>query len=294
MAPGRQVARKAITAVLALFGVVPAVRADETQVLCTTFPIYQVTRNVAEGREKTQVRLLLSSSLGCPHDYALTPQDLRKIEAARILVVNGLGLESFLDLPALARRPGRVVIDSSGGPHAGAEKNPHLFASPRLSAQLAANIAAGLTRADPEGASLYAANTARYTARMEALAAEFAALGKKLRNRRVVLQHEAFDYLAREIGLETVAVLQLHDGQEPSAAELLRIVGAARTAGAGAVFTEPQYSVTAGRTLARELGIPAAVLDPGAAGPEDAPLDHYDTVMRRNLEVLRATLGIRK
>jgi zinc transport system substrate-binding protein len=129
---------------------------------------------------------------------------------------------------------------------------------------------------------------------MNGLASAFAALGRTLRNRRVVMQHGAFDYLARDMGLDVVGVVQAHAGQEPSAADMLRIVRTVRTAHAGAVFTEAQYPAGGGETIAREAGIPAAALDPGASGPADAPLDYYETVMRKNMETLRATLGTRE
>ena len=119
-----------------------------------------------------------------------------------------------------------------------------------------------------------------------------AARVKELKNNRIVQPHGAFDYLARDIGLEVVAVTQPH-GQEPSAAEMLELVRSMREKQAGAVFTEPQYSPKVGQTLAKETGIPTAVLDPVASGPEDAPLDYYETAMRKNLETLRATLGVK-
>ena len=183
-------------------------------------------------------------------------------------------------------------------PHAGAEDrhsgiNPHLFASPRMAAALAENIAAGLARTDPGGAALYRQNAAAYASRMRKLAEEFSALGKILENNRIVQPHGVFDYLARDMGLEIVAVLQPH-GQAPAAAEMLAVVKIIRAKHAGAIFTEPQYSGQIGQTIARETGIPIATLDPGATGPESAPLDYYETVMRRNLEILRATLGVKK
>ena len=62
---------------------------------------------------------------------------------------------------------------------------------------------------------------------------------------------------------------------------------------AGAVFTEPQYSAKVGETIAKEAGVPAASLDPVAAGPADAGLDYYEQTMRANLSTLRKTLGAR-
>lgn len=446
----------------------------ELNVLCTTFPLYQITRNVAHGRDGVKVELMLPASLGCPHHYSLTPQNLQKLARAQVLVVNGLGMEEFLGAPVAKANTRLRIVDSSAGiegllPYAdehthgheqgeepfewvgifdlapgtyrwtfakkggqyaeptlkmvilrvpgkdataiervkptaakafeadaaprkpGAELtpdesahwlefddgkdattftvrirkagtyafftehrptefeagehffkndqgrdvepvaqfpdsaqdhghahghadpakphdhhpdhdpaehehrgfNPHLFASPRQAALLAENIAAGLSKADPEGAGVYFKNAKAYAQRMNALADEMAALVQTLKNNRIVQPHGVFDYLARDIGLEIVAVTQPH-GQEPSAAEMLELVQTVREKKAGAIFTEPQYSPKVGQTIARETGVPAAVLDPAASGPDNAPLDYYEKVMRKNMETLRTVLGVRK
>jgi ABC-type Zn uptake system ZnuABC Zn-binding protein ZnuA len=126
---------------------------------------------------------------------------------------------------------------------------------------------------------------------MNRLADDCAALGKHLQNNRIVTQHGVFDYLARDMGLEVVAVVQAHAGQEPSASEILEIVATIKAKKAGAIFTEPQYPEAVGKTIAKEAGIAAATLDPGATGPERAPLDYYEQVMRTNLVTLEKTLG---
>jgi zinc/manganese transport system substrate-binding protein/zinc transport system substrate-binding protein len=290
--------------------------ADEVKVLGSSFPIYQITRNVVQGRDGVKVEPMLPASLGCPHSYSLTPQDMRKLARADVLVVNGLGMEEFLGAQVKKANPRLRVVDSAAGiegvqqyageeaqahehgnhghdhalhHHAGA--NPHLFASPRMAAALAENIAAGLSKADPKGASVYSKNAKAYAAKMNALADEMAVLVETLKNKRIVQPHGVFDYLARDIGLEIVAVTQPH-GQEPSAAEMLKLIATVREKKAGAVFTEPQYSSKVGQTIAKETGIPTAVLDPAASGPNDAPLDYYEQIMRKNMETLRATLGV--
>jgi ABC-type Zn uptake system ZnuABC Zn-binding protein ZnuA len=156
---------------------------------------------------------------------------------------------------------------------------------------LSMNIAAELSKADPEGAAVYFKNAQDYKSKMHKLAEEFAALGKVLKNNRIVTQHGVFDYLARDMGLEVVVVMQAHEGQEPSAAEMLEIVRIVKEKKAGALFTEPQYPQKVGQTIAKEADIPSAILDPVATGPEQARLDYYETVMRQNMEVLRKTLG---
>ena len=285
-------------------------------ILCTTFPIYQIVRNVA--REQ----LMLPSQLGCPHDYALTPQDMRKLAAADILVVNGLGLEEFLGAPLQRANAELAIIDGSAGiqnlleyegkhdhdenfhnpephdeghaetDHDHGRVNPHLFASPRMVAELTMNIAAQLGDADPEGKETYAENAIEYAERMSELWIRLDALGKRLVNKRIVQPHGVYDYLARDVGLEIVAVMQPH-GQEPSAAEMMEIVKIIREKKVGAIFIEPQYPEKVGKTLAKETGIPLATLDPVASGPENAPLDYYEAVMRENMTILEATLGVK-
>ncbi len=294
--------------------------APQKTILATTFPIYQIVRNVTQGLDRVKVELMLPSQLGCPHDYTLTPQDMQKLAKADILVINGLGMEEFLGAPVRKANPKVVLIDSSigiketlkysdghnqghnhsktGYRHQGEKHhhhtgtNPHLFASPRMTARLAMNIAAGLSKTDPNGAATYFRNARTYAESMNKLANDMVSLAKRLKNNRIVQPHGVFDYLARDIGLTIVAVMQPH-GQEPSAAEMMQLIRTMRGKRAGAIFTEPQYSEKVGKSLSKETGIPIAMLDPGASGPENAPLTYYETIMRRNMKTLESTLGVK-
>lgn len=290
--------------------------APQLEVLATTFPMYLFTRGVAAGRDRVRVNLLIPAQMGCPHDYALTPQDMRRLAAADVLVINGLGQEEFLGAPLTRANPDLRIIDSSAGigellpltatvtpsgadghdhDHGRAAQavNPHLFASPRQAARLIATIARELGRIDPEGAAVYQANARAWGERLDRLADDFSALAGRLANTRIVTQHGVFDYLARDMGLSIVAVIQAHAGQEPSAAEMLAIVRTIGERRAGGLFTEPQYPAAIGRTIAAEASIPAATLDPVATGPEQPPADYYEQAMRANLATLERTLGHR-
>lgn len=291
-----------------------ATSARQLEVLATTFPMYLFTRGVAAGRDRVRVGLMIPAGMGCPHDYALTPQDMRRLTAADVLVINGLGLEEFLGAPLAGANPALRVIDSSAGiggllplnttdaspgPHGHGHNitaqavNPHLFSSPRQAARLVATIAQGLAEIDPEGRPVYQANARAWGERLEQLANECSALADRLANTRIVTQHGVFDYLARDMGLQIVAVVQPHAGQEPSAAEMLAIVRTIRERRAGGLFTEPQYPAAIGRTIASEASIPVATLDPVASGPEQPPPDYYEQTMHANLATLERTLGRR-
>lgn len=293
------------------------------KILCTTFPIYQLTRNIIEGSESVTAELMIPAATGCPHDYALTPQDMAKIAAADILVINGLGMEEFMGKPVEQANPGIIIIDSSlgmdnailheeddgddhhhhnhaengheehGGDHAHHHHhgpNPHLFSSPALSALLTETIAGRLCVLDPDGAAIYAANAAAHAGRLRALAAEMAEAGSGFTNNRIVEPHGAFDYLARDLGLDIVAHLQPH-GRELSASRMIELLETIRERKPAVIVVEKQYPAKAGETIAAETGLPVVRLDSTAAGPDDAPLDYYETVMRGNLSVLKNTLG---
>lgn len=300
------------------------------RILCTTFPIYQLTRNITKGSTSVTVELMIPASMGCPHDYALTPQDMAKIAAADILVINGLGMEEFMGKPIEQANPNIAIIDSSMGMenvvihddeeddhhdeehhehayqnadddhdhdhehehHHHHGPNPHLFTSPTLSARLVENIAGRLCVLDPSGAPLYAGNAAVYARRLRELAAELAEAGAGFANNRIVESHGAFDYLGRDLNLEVVGHLQPH-GRELSAAKMLELLETVREKKPALIVVEPQYPAKAGETLGSETGVPVISLDSMAQGSEDAPLDYYETIMRNNIAILQNALGVK-
>ncbi len=297
-------------AILTLAGIpcVSMANGQETRLLATTFPIYHLAQRVVEGQDGIRLSQLLPAQTGCPHDYVLTPRDMQKLADADVMITNGLGMEEFLGAPVAGVNPELKIIDASSGidgilysnqqgvhEHEDAEYrqgNPHLFASPRMLAQMAPALAEKLAPIFPDGAERFRTNARLYAAELNTLAEAFAEIGHTAKNNRIVTQHDIFDYLARDAGLEVVAVIQSHPGQEPSAAKMLQLIQNIRTRQAAAIFTEPQYPDKIGRTLSQNSGIPVAVLDPVASGPEDAPRDYYLTTMRNNLALLEKYLGI--
>lgn len=282
------------------------------KVLCSTYPMYVFTSSVAKGSAGVSVDLMLPSALGCPHDYVLTPQDMRKLAGADVLVTNGLGMEEFLEASLKKANPKLRIIDTSKGRkrlirleenakahgHGGrkghdhhGDYNPHLFSSPQRAAEIVKALGESLAALDGKNAALYRKNSAFWNGRLSGLAASFARAAAAFPNRKIVTQHAVFDYLAADSGLSIVAVVEDEPGQEPSAHKMLEIVKAIRAKKAAALFTEPQYPAKVGETIAREAGIQVAALDPVASGPEGADLSHYEAAMLKNLEILKSVLG---
>ncbi len=272
------------------------------RVLASFLPMYVFTINVVGAAPGVTVDLMLPASLGCPHDYALTPSDMRKIAEADLLIANGRGMEEFLGAPvhkanpalrvvetALSVPPLREVHGDGGGRDAVAETNPHTWVSPRNAVLQVREIERALSAASPANAARFHANADAYVSRLETLQREYEEASRNFRRQNIVTFHNVFDYLARDLGLRIVGEVENTPGQEPSAGEIRRLVRTIREKDVPAVFAEPQYSRRIADVIAAEAGVPVRILDPLATG-STAP-GAYEEAVRRNLKTLAATLS---
>jgi ABC-type Zn uptake system ZnuABC Zn-binding protein ZnuA len=272
--------------------------AKELRVLASFLPMYLFARNVAGDATGVSIDLMLPPSLGCPHEYALTPGDMRKISAASLFIANGYGMEEFLGAPVRKANPRIRIVESAegvppirtgGGGHGGI--NPHTWVSPRNAILQVRNIEKAMSAASPRNAPAFRRNADAYVAKLAALAAEFEAASSRFRNRNIVTFHNVFDYLARDLGLNVVGEIEDAPGQEPSAGEVRGLVRTIREKKAAAVFSEPQYPDRLARMIAGEAGVPSKTLDPVSTG--STSLSTYESVMRENLRTLSEVLGTR-
>ena len=227
--------------------------------------------------------------MGCLHDYVLTPDDMRKLEKADILIANGAGMESFLLTVArkyprlriveLAR--GIALIEGAGGP------NPHVWVSIGHAITEVRNLSRFMARVDAVNASAYEKNGREYIARLEALRREMHALDA-YRGTPIITFHEAFPYFAKEFGLKIVGVIEREPGSAPTARELADTIEIIRKLRVKALFSEPQYPAAAADAIVRETGVRLYPLDPAVTGPETP--DAYIETMRKNLETLKQAL----
>ena len=263
-----------------------AVQAAPFRIVASFYPVYIATLNVAGGVPGVEVIDMAKPSTGCLHDYQLTPADLKTLTGASVLVINGAGMESFLD-KALAQVPGLRTINASEGIEL-AGGNPHVWVSISLAMKQVENIANGLAAMDPAHAELYRRNSAAYRARLDALRVKMHDALKDLRSRDIITFHEAFPYFAKEFDLRIVTVIEREPGAEPDARELARTIDTVRKAGVKALFAEPQYPAKAADTIAAETGARVYTLDPAVTGDLDP--DAYLKIMGRNLSELEKAL----
>ena len=306
--------KKIISLVLALMltallaGGCTAQEDGEFTVVTSFYPMYVLTLNVTQGVEGVRVVNMADQNVGCLHDYQLQTRDMVTLEGAQALVINGGGMEQFMekvitlreDLPVIEAGAGIEML-CSGHDHAedGDEEhedeehahdhahdhghgalNAHVWLDPQLAAVQVKNIADGLAAADPANAQAYAANAQAYAQKLAALDGEIAALLAPYAGREIITFHEAFAYFAEAYGLHIAGFIEHEAGQDPSTREVVETCDLVFELGIGALFVEPQYPARTAQTIARETGAGVYTLDPVVSG--DGAADSYERAMRQN------------
>ena len=279
-----------------------AAQTDGQKVIVTSFyPMYILTQNVAAGIDGVTVQNMAEQNVGCLHDYQLQTRDMVTLEGADALVINGGGMERFMD-KVMTLREDLPVIDASEGiemlpsvsehdhddhddhDHEGEVMNAHVWLDPSLAMVQVRNIAEGLANADPEHAEAYRSNAEAYILKLEQLKADIAEQLAPYAGREIITFHEAFTYFADAFGLHVAGVIATEPGEEPSTRDIADTCDLVNTLGIRTLFVEPQYPQKAAQTIARETGASIYTLDPCVSG--DGSMESYENIMRENTRVL--------
>ena len=168
--------------------------------------------------------------------------------------------------------------------------DPHFWLDPLRLADVADAIAAELGEVDPDNATAYDDNAADLRTELEALDTEYADGLAQCERDTVVVSHDAFGYLSK-YGIHLEPIVGLSPQAEPTPADLQRLQGLIREEGVTTVFSEPLTSSAPSSSLASDLDIETAVLDPLEGLSTDDSDDDYVTIMRRNLAALQEANG---
>ena len=314
--PHRRAVLATVLAALAL----PAAAQDEPLLVVATF---SVLGDMAEriGGERVEVTTLVGAG-GDTHVYRPTPADARAVAEADLLLVNGLDFEGWIDRlveasgfegPTVVATDGIEPLPAEGHHDADGEEDaehgeeehghdghdhgafdPHAWHDPALSRTYAANLAEGLTAADPEGAETYEAGLAAYEDELDALDAEVRALMDAIppEARMVVTSHDAFGYFAAAYGLRFEAPQGLSTEAEASAADVAGMIRQIRRADIRAVFIETVADPRLMERIAEETGAAiGGTLYADTLSPPDGPAPTHLDMIRHNASTIAAAIG---
>ncbi|MDQ0373481.1 metal ABC transporter substrate-binding protein [Cellulomonas humilata] len=288
---------------LVLTGCASASGADDgtVDVMASFYPLQFVAEQV--GGDRVSVRSLTPPGAE-PHDVELSPAQVSRIDGAD-LVVYLSGFQAAVDDAIAQTSPAHVVDaateatlrpeeheDESAEEHEEhdhGDVDPHFWLDPSRMPSVVQDVADTLTEIDPDGAETFAANAAALTQRFEDLDAAYATGLEQCDSRTFVTSHEAFGYLADRYDLHQVGISGIDPEAEPSPARLAAVEKIVRDEGVTTIFFETLVSPKVAETLAADLGVEAAVLDPieGLADPDT----DYFTIAQANLDALRMALS---
>ena len=269
----------------------------KTKVVTTFLPMYIFTKAVTGDAADVEILVPPGTEV---HEYQATPNNVKAIATANVLVKNGLGLEEFLENTVKnAQNPKLAQIDASKNikplneispvektakeQHEHAEGNPHVWLDPVLAKQQVINIRDGLIAADPANKAIYEANSANYIKQLEALNNEFEQTLQKTPNCTFVTFHDAYPYLAQRYKLKQLAVVEIPEDQL-APADVQKAVNAVKKYKVKALFSEPGVDNKLLTSLSKDLNLtlrPLDSLETGKTNPQ-----YYFEAMKANLQTL--------
>ena len=271
---------------------------DGRRAVAAFYPLAWVTGRVAG--DEWQVTNLTAPGAE-PHDLSLDIAQTAEVSRADLVVIQH-GFQPAIDETVETNAADAAVIDAaevvelmsasehdheheeSGHDHG--DLDPHFWQDPLLMADLADAVAEQLSEIDPDQASSYADRAADLRGELESLDADYTAGLASCERTTIVVSHDAFGYLAR-YGLTFEAIAGLSPDAEPTPADLARLQDLVTREGVTTVFSERLASREMSETLAGDLGLETAVLDPLEGLSDETADEDYLSLMRENLSALQ-------
>ena len=262
----------------------------DAQIVASTLPVYEFTSALCQGTD-ISVSRLITEEVSCLHDYTLQVTQMQAVEAADVVVLNGGGLEDFLeDVLKTADR----VVDASEGMelscghhHEGHnhEDDPHIWLSPEKAKQMSRLICEELSKLYPAHKEQFSANLTELLGKFDTLQVYGETELSSLKNRNLITFHDGFSYFAESFDLHILKAVEEESGSEASAKELIEIIDLVKFNCLPAIFTERNGSTAAATVISAETGAKVYSLDMAMAG------DSYFDAMYHNIRTVKEALG---
>lgn len=317
--------KKFILFVVAFALIVPGVSVhaqDKKTVMTTFYPVYYLASRI--GGEAVNVEMLLESGQDA-HSYESTAKDAVAVQEADLFIYQDDEMEFFVsDLLSIVDQEATQVLESTegiellSGDHNHEEEehdheheegheeehdhehdhvheeghshefDPHTWLDPNFYSQQAENVKNALIELDPANEATYTENAEKLSEELTALNEEFNVGLADLENRTIVVQHEAFGYLAHAYDLEQLAISGLANNAEPSAKQLAEMTNVVNERNIQVIYVDPTTSTTISETVSQATGAelrPLRTLE-FITEEEIEQGEDYFSIMRENLAQL--------
>jgi zinc/manganese transport system substrate-binding protein len=277
-----------------LITVIPLRAQEKIQIVASFSILGDFAKNV--GGDRADVTTLVGPNSDV-HVYTPAPADAKKIADAKLVIINGLGLEGWLPRLVQASGSKAAIVSATGGiapRKLGSDADPHAWQSVVNAKIYVANIRDALIAADPAGGPSYRANADAYLAKLDVLDREVRDAVAQIpeARRKVISTHDAFGYFAAAYGIAFIAPQGVSTESEPSARDIAAIITQIRTLKIPAVFLENISDPRLMRRISAETGVRIGgtlVSDSLTGENGDAPT--YIDMVRHNIKALTSALA---
>lgn len=278
----------------------PSANGNKKKVLTTFTVLADMARNVAGDKLVVASITRVGAEI---HSYEPTPSDLKKAQAADLILVNGLDLERWVEpflgnvkaVPTVTLTDGITPIPIAAGPYANSP-NPHAWMSPKLALVYVDNIRQAFVELDPENADTYNANAQAYQAQLTAIADQLqAAIAQVPVSQRVLVTCEgAFSYLTQDYGLQEVYLWPINADQQSTPQQVKTVIDQVKAQNVPTVFCESTVNPEGQKVVAQATGAKyGGTLYVDSLSQADGPVPTYLDLLTHDMEAIARGLQAR-
>lgn len=258
---------------------------NRLNILTTFYPVYIFTQNVTDG-VNVDVKNLDVKSAGCLHGYQLTTGNMKDIEEADVIIINGAEMEKTFIHDIEELYPDKPIIDTSVGIELLNSKfedevNSHIWLSVANAKIQVNNIAQGLSNYDDDNSYLYIQNANKYIMKLDEL------IDKYTQNPvNVVAMHDSISYFAQEVGINVIDIIQNDEEDTPTPKRINEIISNMKENNVTAILMENTYSDRLATSLSSETGAEIYLFDSITSG--DGEKTEYIEKMQKNYSMIES------
>lgn len=253
------------------------------RIVCTTYPVWLLTRAIVQSTPGTELTLLINPAAGCAHDFTPSSGDLRR--AARpdtILIANGAGLDDHI-VQSLRKINSNLHLIQCA--NAAPELDAHQFISPATALSMAKNILQKLSEFDQAHTAIYQKNFYLLQTQLN----ELTARAKTIKPHTAVLQSPLFLNLAKSANCQTIVIKSSHS-DILSASSLKKLFQRIRKSQPAILWCEKGPADSAAAAVQKNVKLTVIQLDTMLYGPENPPYDYPVQVISSNLDAIERAL----
>lgn len=300
-----------------------AVSENKITIATSFYPMYILTLNITEGIDGIEVINLTENQSGCIHDYHLTTKDMRVLSSVDIFIMNGGGIESFIGQALINYPDIRIITASDGIPmlkgtthehtdstdehddstdehnedeYEGYEEyegykeyNSHIWMSLNLYLSQINTITEELIQYDNKNKYNYIANKNKYTDKISLIQDELLKLNKIVQGEKIIIFHDAFAYLAEDLGMDIVYALAMDEDSGLKAREVAEIINLINEYNIKYLWVESEYADIIENAIAKEVYVKLCIIDPITGG--DTDLNAYIDAYKKNIMTIETIMS---